>query len=289
MEIKASDVMKLRQMTGVSMMECKKALQKTEGDCEAAVKLLRELGQATSAKRADKATKEGLVFAKASADGAKVALVEVNCETDFVANAEDFKAFTEKVADLALAGEKDLTAATAEAHETIVAKLGEKIEIRRSDVMDLSGTGKLASYIHMGGKIGVIAEVGCDNAATLDNPEFQQLVKDLCLQICASAPKWLERAQVPADVIASEMEINRKKIEAEQAEKGGKPKPAEILEKIAQGQLNKFYQENCLLEQAFWKNEPGQKTTVTQLMDTVCKKVNDKVVLRRYIRYTRGA
>ncbi len=290
MAISASEVMKLRQMTGVSMMECKKALTQTNGNYDEAVKLLRELGQATSAKRAEKATKEGLVFAKASADGRKIALVEVNCETDFVANAEDFKAFTAKVADLALAGEKDLAGATKEEHETVVAKLGEKIEIRRADVLELSGTGRLASYIHMGGKAGVIVEIATGSEATLGNADFQQFAKDICLQIVASAPKWLDRTQVPQDVVASEMDINKKKLEAEQAEKGGKPKPPEILEKIAMGQINKFYQENCLVDQAFVKNAPGEKTTVSQLIAATGKKANDTAVaVRRYVRYTLGA
>ena len=287
--ITASDVMKLRQMTGVSMMECKKALTKTEGDYDAAVKLLRELGAAVSAKRAEKSAKEGLVFAKKAADGAKIAIVEVNCETDFVGNSADFKAFVDKVADAALAGETDLEGKLAEEKKALIAKVGEKVEIRRGDKLELEGTGVLASYIHLGGKSGVILEVGVGKPETLEAPEFQQLVKDLTLHIVASAPRWLERSQVPADVIEAEKEVNKKKLENEQAEKGGKPKPPEILEKIAMGQIGKFYGENCLLEQAFVKNAPGVKDTVQKVVETVGKKVNDTVSVRRYVRYQLGA
>lgn len=287
--ITASDVMKLRQMTGVSMMECKKALVKTEGDYDAAVKLLREHGAAVSAKRAEKATKEGLVAAKASADGSKIALVEVNCETDFVGNSADFKAFVDKVADLALAGEKDLAAATAEDEKALVAKVGEKVGIRRADVLTLTGTGTLASYIHMGGKAGVVVEVSAGKAETVEAPAFKQLVKDLTLQITASSPRWIERSEVPQDVIAQEMEINAKKLEQEQLEKGGKPKPPEILQKIAMGQIGKFYNEVCLVDQAFVKNAPGEKTTVAQLLAKVGKEVGDEVAVKKFVRYTLGA
>ena len=287
--ITASDVMKLRQMTGVSMMECKKALVKTEGDYDAAVKLLREHGAAVSAKRAEKATQEGLVAAKASADGSKIALVEVNCETDFVGNSADFKAFVDKVADLALAGEKDLAAATAEDEKALVAKVGEKVGIRRADVLTLTGTGTLASYIHMGGKAGVVVEVSAGKAETVEAPAFKQLVKDLTLQITASSPRWIERSEVPQDVIAQEMEINAKKLEQEQLEKGGKPKPPEILQKIAMGQIGKFYNEVCLVDQAFVKNAPGEKTTVAQLLAKVGKEVGDEVAVKKFVRYTLGA
>ena len=287
--ITASDVMKLRQMTGVSMMECKKALLKTEGDYDAAVKLLRELGAAVSAKRAEKSAKEGLVYAKKCPCGSKIAIVEVNCETDFVGNSADFKAFVDKVADAALDGEADLEGKLAEEKKALIAKVGEKVEIRRGDRLELQGTGMLASYIHLGGKSGVILEVGVGKPETLEAPEFQQLVKDLTLHIVASAPRWLDRSQVPADVIEAEKEVNKKKLENEQAEKGGKPKPPEILEKIAMGQIGKFYGENCLLEQAFVKNAPGVKDTVQKVVETVGKKVNDTVSVRRYVRYQLGA
>ena len=287
--ITAADVMKLRQMTGVSMMECKKALQKTEGNYDEAVKLLRELGAAVSAKRAEKTAKEGLVFAKKCECGSKIAIVEVNCETDFVANSADFKGFVEKAADAVLDGETDLEGKLAEEKKGLIAKVGEKVEIRRGEKLELSGTGVLASYIHLGGKSGVILEVGVGKPETLEAPEFQQLVKDLTLHVVASAPRYLERSQVPADVVEAEKEVNKKKLENEQAEKGGKPKPPEILEKIAMGQIGKFFGEVCLLEQPFVKNAPGVKDTVQKVVETTGKKVNDTIAVRRFVRYTLGA
>ena len=287
--ITASDVMKLRQMTGVSMMECKKALVKTEGDYDAAVKLLRELGAAVSAKRAEKSAKEGLVYAKLCSCGSKIAIVEVNCETDFVANSADFKAFVDKVADAALDGEADLEGKLAEDKKALIAKVGEKVEIRRGDKLELQGTGVLQSYIRMGGKAGTIVEVGVGKEETLAAPEFQQLVKDLTLQITSAEPRWLDRTQVPQDVIDQEMEINAKKLEAEQAEKGGKPKPPEILKKIAMGQIGKFYADVCLVDQAFVKNAPGEKATVAQIVAGVAKKLGDEIVVRRFVRYALGA
>ena len=287
--ITASDVMKLRQMTGVSMMECKKALLKTEGDYDAAVKLLRELGAAVSAKRAEKSAKEGLVYAKLCSCGSKIAIVEVNCETDFVANSADFKAFVDKVADAALDGEADLEGKLAEDKKALIAKVGEKVEIRRGDKLELQGTGVLQSYIHMGGKAGTIVEVGVGKEETLAAPEFGQLVKDLTLQITSAEPRWLDRTQVPQDVIDQEMEINAKKLEAEQAEKGGKPKPPEILKKIAMGQIGKFYADVCLVDQAFVKNAPGEKATVAQIVAGVAKKLGDEIVVRRFVRYALGA
>ena len=287
--ITASDVMKLRQMTGVSMMECKKALLKTEGDYDAAVKLLRELGAAVSAKRAEKSAKEGLVFAKKCPCGSKIAIVEVNCETDFVANSADFQAFVDKVADAVLDGETDLEGKLAEEKKGLIAKVGEKVEIRRGEKLELSGTGTLASYIHLGGKSGVIVEVGTGKPETLEAPEFQQLVKDVTLQITSAEPRWLDRTQVPQDVVDQEMEINAKKLEAEQAEKGGKPKPPEILKKIAMGQIGKFYADVCLVDQAFVKNGPGEKATVAQVIAGVAKKLGDEIAVRRFVRYALGA
>ena len=147
----------------------------------------------------------------------------------------------------------------------------------------------LQSYIHMGGKAGTIVEVGVGKEETLAAPEFQQLVKDLTLQITSAEPRWLDRTQVPQDVIDQEMEINAKKLEAEQAEKGGKPKPPEILKKIAMGQIGKFYADVCLVDQAFVKNAPGEKATVAQIVAGVAKKLGDEIVVRRFVRYSLGA
>lgn len=278
-QITASDVNKLRTMTGVSMMECKKALVGTNGDIEAAVKILRELGMAVAAKRAEKEANQGIIAAKASADGSKIAMVEVNAETDFVARNSDFIAFVDTVADKALNSEGDVADLMKDELASKISAIGENLKIRRSVKFALQGTGRLASYIHMGGKVGVIIEVGCEKAATVANADFVETVKDLTLQIAASSPRWLDRTQVPADVIASEREIYANQMK-------GQNKPANILEKILDGKVGKFFSEVCLVDQIFVKEST---LTITQLLEQTGKKVGDKLTIRRFVRFQLGA
>ncbi len=278
-QITASDVNKLRTMTGVSMMECKKALVETDGDFDKAVTILRERGIAVAAKRAEKEANQGLIAAKASDDGSKIAMVEVNCETDFVARNADFAAFTAKVAETALNNDGDVAEIMKDELSAKISAIGENLKIRRSEKYALSGCGRLASYIHMGGSVGVLLEVGCGKAETVNNPEFVEMVKDITLQIAAIAPRWLDRTFVPEDIIASEREIYRKQME-------GQNKPANILEKIIDGKMNKFYTENCLVDQVFVKDSD---LTVSKLIDRVAKKLNDAISIKRYTRFQRGA
>ena len=205
-QITAADVNKLRTMTGVSMMECKKALVASDGDFDAAVKMLRELGVAVAAKRAEKAANQGLIASKISGDGSKAVIVEVNCETDFVARNADFVKFVDKVSDTALAGGNPAEVMKEDVSAQVSA-IGEKIEIRRSERFELQGAGLLASYIHMGGKVGVLLEVGCEKPGTAAKAEFAEVAKDITLQIAASAPRWLDSTEVPEAIVASEREI----------------------------------------------------------------------------------
>ena len=278
-QITASDVNKLRGMTGVSMMECKKALVQTDGDLDAAVKLLRELGIAVAAKRAEKAANQGIIAAKASADGAKIAMVEVNCETDFVARNADFVKFVDTVAERALAEGENVAETMSGELASRISAIGENLKIRRSAVYALQGAGRLASYIHMGGKVGVIVEVGCTKAETAGNAAFVEMVKDLTLQIAASSPRWLDRTQVPADVVAAEREIYANQMKDQN-------KPANILAKIIDGKVNKFYSEVCLVDQVFVKDSA---LSIQKLMDQVGKATGDTPVIRRYIRFQLGA
>ena len=278
-QITASDVNKLRTMTGVSMMECKKALVGTNGDIDAAVKILRELGMAVAAKRAEKEANQGIVAAKASADGSKIAMVEVNAETDFVARNADFIAFVDTVADKALNNDGDVAEIMKDELASKISAIGENLKIRRSVKFALQNTGRLASYIHMGGKVGVIIEVGCEKAATVANEDFVETVKDLTLQVAASSPRWLDRTQVPADIIASEREIYANQMKDQN-------KPANILEKIIDGKVNKFFGEACLVDQIFVKENT---LTITQLLEQTGKKVGDKLTIRRFVRYQLGA
>ena len=239
------DVMELRAKTGVGMMDCKKALTESDGDMEKAVEILREKGMATSAKRAGKIASQGIVEAYIN-DKCGV-LVEVNCESDFVARGEQYKAFVMQVAEYIANNNVDtveqvsenMATATAEA----VAKIGEKIAIRR--FAKYSNTGKLDSYIHMGGKIGVLVEMNGNASA--------ELAHDICMQIAAANPSYVKVDEVPKDEIEKEKEILKA-----QALNEDKPKPLNIIEKMVEGRINKYYKEVCLVEQPFVKD--GDKT-----------------------------
>ena len=239
------DVMELRAKTGVGMMDCKKALTESDGDMEKAVEILREKGMATSAKRAGKIASQGIVEAYIN-DKCGV-LVEVNCESDFVARGEQYKAFVMQVAEYIANNNVDtveqvsenMATATAEA----VAKIGEKIAIRR--FAKYANTGKLDSYIHMGGKIGVLVEMSGNASA--------ELAHDICMQIAAANPSYVKVDEVPKDEIDKEKEILKA-----QALNEDKPKPLNIIEKMVEGRINKYYKEVCLVEQPFVKD--GDKT-----------------------------
>ncbi len=239
------DVMELRAKTGVGMMDCKKALTEADGDMEKAVEILREKGMATSAKRAGKIASQGIVEAYIN-DKCGV-LVEVNCESDFVARGDQYKAFVMQVAEYIANNNVDsveqvsenMATATAEA----VAKIGEKIAIRR--FAKYSNTGKLDSYIHMGGKIGVLVEMSGNANA--------ELAHDICMQIAAANPSYVKVDEVPKDEIEKEKEILKA-----QALNEDKPKPLNIIEKMVEGRINKYYKEVCLVEQPFVKD--GDKT-----------------------------
>ncbi len=252
MAVTSEMVKHLRERTGAGMMECKKALEETNGDFEKAIEVLRKKGAATAAKRADKVANEGMVVAKLSDDAKKAVLLEVNCETDFVARGEDFQNFVKGLAEVAFANspattedllkcsfddKRDVTTAL----NDIVAKIGERTEIKRLTVLNSDG-GFFESYIHMGSKIGVLVELQTEfNAAN------KQLARDVAMQVAAMNPINVSRDQISQDLIARELEIYKT-----QAKNEGKPE--NIAEKIATGRLEKFYQEVVLLEQSFIKD-----------------------------------
>lgn len=275
----------LRTRTNAGMMDCKKALLDTNGDMDAAIKILREKGLAIQVKRADKEANQGIIRSAVTADGKAMALAEINSETDFVAKTDGFKTFTEAVVAKVLAGDENVTTTMKDGVVAIVAATGENVKIRRVARYALTGTGRLESYIHMGGKVGVLVEVACGQAATVTNPAFAELVHDLALQIAAAAPRWLTGADVPAKVIADEKEIYRVQV-AEQNK--DKPKPANIIEKILDGKINKFFGEVCLLDQLFVKDE-SKKQTITQLINDTAKKVGDTLTVKRFVRFQLGA
>ena len=272
--IDAQLVKTLREKTNAGLMECKRALAETNGDLEAAIDVLRKKGAASAAKKADRDAKEG-VIAQAIAPGAKVGvLIEVNCETDFVAKNEQFKAFTEELAKKIAANagadlEPDRVAA--------VQKIGENIRIRRHERIEVQDNGLVAAYIHTGGKVGVLVEVGAEKTDTGANEDFKQLVRDITLQIAAANPVCINREQVPAPLL-----VRERAIYADQVPAG---KPANIIEKIVDGKMGKFYSTHCLLEQAFIKN-PDQ--TITQLIEEKNKALGEKITIRRIVRYMVG-
>ena len=247
--ITASQVKELREKTGAGMMDCKKVLTETNGDEEKAIELLRERGIAKAAKKSDRIAAEGLVETYISEDGKVGVVVEVNAETDFVAKNEEFRSFVKDIAEQvakenpadveALLNQKSIRESDKIVSEVLtnkIATIGENMSIRRFVRFETNNL--LESYIHGDGKIAVLVEM--ENGT----PE---LAKDICMQIAAARPEFLDRASVPADRLAKEMEI----LKAQAMNEG---KPAEIAEKIVQGRINKFYGEVCLVEQEFVKD-----------------------------------
>ncbi|MBQ4403002.1 MAG: elongation factor Ts [Selenomonadaceae bacterium] len=258
MAISAKTVKELRERTGAGMMDCKKALTATDGDMQKAIDWLREKGIAKAAKKSGRTAADGAVAAYVSADGKIGVLLEVNCETDFTANNENFRALEKKIIEyIAEAKPADLDALNdgvidgkkvSELVTEATATIGEKISIRRFVTYETEG--KLTTYIHMSGKIGVIVEMtgGSD-----------ELGKDVAMQIAAANPSAVDRTGVDASELEHEKEILRK-----QALEEGKPE--KIVERMVEGRINKFYKEVCLVEQDFVKAEPGSKQTVKDIL-----------------------
>ncbi len=286
--ITASLVKELRERTGVAMMECKNALKETEGDIDAAIKILRERSGAKAEKKASREANEGIVAAKIDESGKSGILVEVNCETDFVAKNENFQGFVREIADTLLAGDAaDLDSALASTKNdgTLddfvkgkVLEMGENLKVRRFERLTLEGEGAVASYIHLGGKVGVLIEVGAEKAETASSDAFKDVVKDLTLHIAATSPAGLKREDIPADLVESEKEIFRKQME-------GQGKPPEILEKIIEGKLGKFYSERCLLEQGFVKDPD---TAIKALLEAKGKELGDTITVNSFRRFGLG-
>ncbi len=252
MAITSELVKKLRDKTGAGMMDCKKALEETNGEMEAAIDYLRKKGAATAEKRADRVANQGMIVAKLSDDRTKGAIVEVNCETDFVARGDDFANFANTVAGIVFANAPatlDALSAlpyaegktVAEMLNELTGRIGEKLQIKQFDVVT-AGAGFIESYIHMGAKIGVLVELNAEN--TVDNV---RLARDIAMQVAAMSPIVVSRDKVDKETIDREVAIYR-----EQAKLEGKPE--QIADKIATGRLEKFYQEFVLLEQSYIKD-----------------------------------
>lgn len=282
-QISAKDVKHLRDTTGVGMMDCKKALDETGGDMQKAIEYLRKKGAALAAKRAEREASEGMVCIRISDDRKLGVILELNCETDFVARGDIFTGFAGALADLALSsrsasiealmqleldGEKVETAIT-----TMTGKLGEKIELKRFALCE-AADGLVEAYVHPGSQLGAIVHIATDKPeAAVD------LAKDLAMQVAAAAPIVTNRDAVPADYIAKESEIYR-----QQALEQGKKE--EFVDKIVVGRLEKYYQEVVLTEQVFIKDS-GMK--VTAVIDAFRKQQGAAAEVKEFVRYQLGA
>jgi len=276
-EISVATINDLRQRTNAGMMDCKKALIETQGDMDAAIKILREKGLAIQVKRAEKESKQGIICAVASADGKMIAMAEVNTETDFVAKTDNFKNFVKAVTQKVLEVGEDLGDSMKDDLMTIISQTGENVKIRRTARYVLDGTGKLESYIHMGGKVGVLVEVACGKEETASHPAFAELVHDLSLQVAAAAPRYLVPEEVPADVVEGEKDIYRNQVQG---------KPESIVESILKGKVDKFYADVCLTRQPFVK-EPKQ--SITEITEIGAKATGVTVTIKRFVRFQLGA
>ena len=282
MAITAQMVKELRETTGAGMMDCKKALQEAEGNMERAIDLLREKGLSKAAKKSDRIAAEGLVAIEMNADNTVGAIVEINSETDFVAKNEDFKTFVKDVAEIALATEKeDVAGLLTESHKegalsevlnNRIATIGEKLDIRR--FAKISTNGQVAGYIHGGGKIGVLVELETEAR----DAEVLAMGRDIAMQVAAMNPKYVSKDDVDPEYIAHETEIL-----TQQALNEGKP--ANIVEKMIKGRLEKQLKEVCLVEQTFVKNPD---LTIKQLVADVAKKVGSEIKVARVVRFEVG-
>jgi len=281
MAITAKDVAALRERTGAGMMDCKKALEETNGDIEKAVELLRTKGIAKAEKRAGRAAKEGLIGHHVSADGKLGALVEVNCETDFVARNEGFKETVKAIVDHVVAAnpasvESDAT--LGELAKEASAKTGENVQVRRFARFQVEGEGVVGSYVHHNGKVAVITEVGTASAAAAGSEEVRALARTLSEHIAAAAPLAVDRSQIPAEKLETE-----RRIAEEQARATGKPE--NILTKIAEGKVEAYIKEVTLLSQP-WVRDPGK--TVGDLVKEASAKTGETVQVRRFARFQIG-
>ncbi len=273
-EITAATVGKLREMTGAGLMDCKKALTESLGNLDTAVDILRKKGIMTAGGKAGREAKEGVIVQYVQPGARLGILVEINCETDFVARNETFRAFCDDIAKKLAAD----SAANVEADRVAaVAKIGENIKISRHHRLEVTGNGMVAAYIHTGAKVGVLVEVGAGKETTVASDDFKQLVRDITLQIAAAHPFVVSRDQVDAAVLAKEKEIATEQV---------KNKPPQAIVKIVEGKLDKFYQGYCLLDQGFVKR--NSEVSVKEHTASVAKQLGDEITIRRFVRFQVG-
>ncbi len=291
MAFTAADVKKLREMTSVGMMECKKALTEADGDFDKAIELLREKGLAKAAKKADRVAAEGVVCAKVCDECGIAAIVEVNAETDFVAKNADFQAFVNDVATVVIKENPadvealkackmgELTVETALQEKVLT--IGENIQIRRFARFDANTVN--VAYNHMGGVIGTLVALEVSENLK-DNATVKELGKDIGMQAAAMNPAFMDKSEVDEATLAKEKEILLAQA-LEENKTAAKPKPEQIIHKMVEGRIGKYYEENCLLQQAFVKEN---KVTVEQHIAAVAKELGGEIKLVKCVRFERG-
>jgi elongation factor Ts len=306
-EITPELVKKLRERTGAGIMDCKRALVEADGDLDKAEIILRKQGIAAASRKESRSTKQGLIGSFISADAKLGALVEVNCESDFVARTEDFQALTvdvaahiaetkpkfvrlEEVTEAERANfrdhqalyqqkfAKDQSTTVGELVKTKIAKLGENIAVSRFVVFEVNGNGVVGNYVHTGGQIGVLLEVNTLSHDVTQKAEFAILVRDIAMQIAAAAPQCVSKEDVAKDLLERERDIQRERA-------CGEGKPEKMLDKIVEGRMSKFYEEVCLLEQPFIRDNT---ISVGELIRTAAAKLGGSINVARFVRYKVG-
>jgi len=285
-EISAAMVVKLRKMSGQGMMDCKEALQETGGDVDKAMEMLRKKGLATLVKRAERETKNGLVVCNASEDGKSAALATLCCETDFVAKSDDFIKATKALGEYALACQQNEgidNCLDTEIHgkkfrdilTELVSKTGEKTQIGDYQKFVIDGSGFISTYIHFNEKVGTMVLIESD-ASIADNKELRLTGTDIAMHVTATKPMALDKSQIDPKVIESEKSIYAEQVQG---------KPANIVDKIVEGKMSKFFAENCLVEQPFVKDD---SRTVAQVLTDAAKQAGGQAKIVNFVRFELG-
>lgn len=282
MEIKASDVKALREKTGAGMMECKNALTACDGDFAKAAKMLKEKGLAAVEKRSDRATNEGKIFVKVA--GNKAALVELSSETDFVARNDDFIALGKNMLDVILQkGYTDVNEELSGMVTDLATKIRENMGLKRVKVISGSSKDYLVSYIHGDGAIGVVVRISSDKESAVQDESVKSFAFDLALHIAAFNPVALDRSKLDQAFLNEQEEIYRKQMEGDEKMKG---KPANVIDGILKGKMNKFIADICLVDQGFVKDE---KQTVAKVLEGLGKQLGATLSIAEYVYFKVGA
>ena len=282
--ITAKSVKELRERTGAGMMDCKKALTETNGDIDKAIEFLREKGLAAAAKKAGRVAAEGLVKTYITEDNKTAGIVEVNCETDFVAANDQFVSFADKLAkmvtetsattvDELLAEKYEGEKTVKEALTELIATLGENMTVRRFKKVSVE-KGAVQTYIHGGGRIGVVVELGCET----ESPVLAEVAKEVCMQVAAANPLFLSKEDVDNEALEKEKDVYR-------AQALNEGKPEKIVEKMVMGRIQKYFKEVCLVDQVWVKD--GDKT-ITKLLEEKSKEAGAPITITKFVRYERG-